>query len=137
MKKIALVFALMSLLGCSREEATPEERLIYGKWQLLEFCVSPGNGSCDPQQATAVRTQSLEFKKNGSFIQRIPQPGQFSTPIVSSGDFSIKTPGRINFNFDNKTTFKEEVSWLYELSDTLLTIRPQCIEGCAYTYERQ
>lgn len=136
MKKIVLLLSVLYLLGCNEQELTPEEERILGTWQLVEYCVSPGNGNCSPQAATAVRTQTLEFRKNGSFIEKIPEPGKFQTPLVSSGEFQIVTPGKIRFTFDDRATFTEEVQWSYELSGNRLTILPLCFEGCSYTYRR-
>jgi hypothetical protein len=136
MKKIALFLSVIYLLGCSGKELTPQEEQILGTWQLTEYCVSSGAGNCTTQPATAVRTQTLEFRKDGSFIQKIPEPGKFQTPIVSSGEFQIVTPGKIRFGFDDRATFTEEVQWSYELSGDRLKILPLCFEGCSYTYRR-
>ncbi len=136
MKKIVLFLSIVYLIACSRKELTPQEEQILGTWQLIEYCVSPGNGNCTPQVATAVRSQTLEFKKNGSFIERIPQPGQFQTPLVGSGEFRIVSSGEIRIKFDDKATFAQEVQWGYEVSNNRLTIVPVCFEGCSYTYQR-
>lgn len=136
MKKIAILLSVLYLVGCTKKELTPQEEQILGTWQLVEYCISPGAGNCTPQLATAVRTQTLDFKKNGSFIEKIPEPGKFQTPIVSSGEFGIVTIGKITFTFDDRATFSESVQWGYELSGNRLTILPLCFEGCSYTYRR-
>lgn len=136
MKKIVLILSMLYLLGCSKNELTPLKKQILGTWQLAEYCISPGNGNCTPQPATVIYTQTLKFRKNGSFIEKIPEPGKFQTPIVSSGEFQIVTDGKIKLKFDDRTTFTEEVQWGYELSGDSLTILPLCFEGCSYTFRR-
>lgn len=137
MKQVGLrIGVLFFLLGCAREELTPEEVQILGKWQLKEYCIGPGSGNCTPQSATAIHSQVLDFKNNGSFTQKIPQPGKFQTPVVSSGEYRIDTVGTIRFRFDNTATLSGEVRWGYVLSNNVLTLSPQCFEGCSYTYQR-
>ncbi|MPR33246.1 lipocalin family protein [Salmonirosea aquatica] len=137
MKRIGFMLMLISLLGCSKESLSPEEKNIVGTWQLKEFCVGPGDGSCPQQLATTSATQTLEFRKDGSFIEKIPQPGQFQTPIVSSGEFRIEGEGRLYFKFDNAGTGNKENHWGYNLAGDRLTILPSiCNEGCSYTYQR-
>lgn len=135
-KNIFLIVGLVSFLGCGGNDLSPAEEQILGKWQLFEYCVSPGSGNCVPQTATTTNSQTLEFKRNGSFIEKKPQPGRFQTPIVSSGDYQIKSKGKIIFRFDNQTAITGEVEWGYEVSATELVIYPLCFEGCKYTYTR-
>lgn len=137
MKTLGWVLILVSLLGCSKESLSPEEKTLLGTWQLAEFCVGPGDGSCPPQLATTSITQSLEFRKDGSFIEKIPQPGQFQTPIVSSGEFRIEKEGRMYLKFDNAGIYNKVNHWGYRLTNDMLTILPTvCKEGCSYTYKK-
>lgn len=137
MKSIGFILVLAALLGCSKEALSPEEKNIVGTWQLEEFCVCPGDGSCAPQLATTRITQRLEFRKDGTFIEKIPQPGQFQTPIVSSGEFRIEGEGRLYLKFDNAGTASKENHWGYTLTYDRLTILPSvCNEGCSYSYKR-
>ncbi len=137
MKRIAFILVLATLAGCSKESLSPEEKNLLGTWQLEEFCVGPGDGSCPPQLTTTVATQTLEFRKDGSFIEKIPQPGQFKTPIVSSGEFRIEAVDRLYLKFDNAGTAQKENHWGYTLTADRLTILPTvCKEGCSYSYKR-
>jgi hypothetical protein len=137
MKKAGIyIVGLLGMLACSPDKLSPEEGRIIGKWQLAEYCVGSVTGSCTPQVATAITSQTLEFKKNGSFMAKIPQPGKFQTPIVSSGEYHIAAGGIIRFRFDAAASFTNEVEWHYTLTDEHLTIEPQCYEGCTYTYQR-
>ncbi len=137
MKRIDFILVLATLVGCNKESLSPEEKNIVGTWQLVEFCVGPGDGSCPPQLATTSITQTLEFRKDGSFIEKIPQPGQFQTPIVSSGEFKIEKQGNIYLRFDNAGIYNEENQWGYTLKNDMLTILPTvCNEGCSYSYKR-
>jgi hypothetical protein len=137
MKKIALLLSVLCLVaGCTNQELTPEQERILGTWRLTEYCVSPGFGSCTPQLATATINQTLEFQKNGSLIEKRPQPGKFQSPIVSSGDYKIERKNRISFRFDNQSAIAGDVEWGYELTGNTLVIAPQCYEGCSYTYTR-
>lgn len=137
MKRIAFALILTTLVGCSKESLSPEEKNLLGTWQLSEFCVGPGDGSCPPQLATTSITQSLEFRKDGSFIENIPQPGQFQTAIVSSGEYRIEGEGKLYLKFDNPGVFTQENHWGYSLTAEKLTILPSvCNEGCSYTYKK-
>lgn len=137
MNRIAFILVLATLVGCSKESLSPEEKNLLGTWQLVEFCVGPGDGSCPPQLATTSITQSLEFRKDGSFIENIPQPGQFQTAIVSSGEYRIEGEGKLYLKFDNPGVFTQENHWRYSLTAEKLTILPSvCIEGCSYSYKK-
>lgn len=137
MKQVAIFLSIVYLLaGCSQNELTPEEERIVGTWQLSEYCISPGFGNCIPQPATAAISQTLEFRNNGSVIEKRPQPGRFQSPIVSSGDYKIDSNGKITFRFDNQTALAGEVEYGYKLSANTLVITPPCYEGCSYTYTR-
>ena len=81
MKRLVLVLMFL-WAGCSSKDITAVNVDILGKWQLTEFCVGTGDGSCPPQLATTSITQSLEFRKDGSFIEKVPQPGQFQTCLL-------------------------------------------------------
>ena len=136
MKRLVLVLMFL-WAGCSSKDVTAVNVDILGKWQLTEFCVGPGDGSCPPQVATTSITQSLEFRKDGSFIERVPQPGQFQTPIVSSGQYRAEGEGNLYLKFDNPGIFIQENHWGYSLRADKLTILPSvCNEGCSYTYRR-
>jgi len=138
MKRIGFILLLATLVGCSKEVSlSPEEKNIVGTWQLAEFCVGPGDGSCPQQLATTSITQTLEFRRDGSFIEKVPQPGQFQTPIVSSGEFKIEGGGKLYLKFDNAGNAPTENHWGYTLTADRLTILPAvCNEGCSYTYKR-
>lgn len=124
------------LLGCTRKELSPAQSALLGTWRLTEFCMSPGDASCPPQAATATIAQTLEFRQDGSFLERAPQPDQFRTPIDGPGTYRIDAPNRIAFTFSQPSSYQQEVVWAYSLSERLLTIRPGCREGCAYTYRK-
>lgn len=140
MKKMGWWLILGCLAGCSNnKDLSPVEAEIIGKWQLSEFCVSPGNGSCSMQTATPTTTQVLDFRKDGSFIEKIPQPGQFQTPIRSSGEFRLEAPDRIYFKFDTPNNLEPQTprAWGYSIANDLLTIQPSvCNEGCIYIYKK-
>lgn len=135
MKKLGLILILL-WAGCS-SDITSGGAEILGKWQLYEFCVGSGDGSCPPQLATAIATQTIEFRKDGSFIEKIPQPGQFQTPVVSSGEFRIEGEGKLYLKFDDAGVFSRENHWGYRLTGNTLVLLPSaCNEGCSYTYRR-
>lgn len=137
MRRIAFILIVATLVGCSKESLSPEEKNLLGTWQLSEFCVGPGDGSCPPQLSTTVATQTLEFRQDGSFIENIPQPGQFQTAIVSSGEYRIEEEGKLYLKFDNPGVFTQENRWGYSLTAEKLTILPSvCNEGCSYTYKK-
>ena len=140
MKKLGWLLIFAYLAGCSNsKELSPAEAEIIGKWQLAEFCVSPGDSSCSMQTATPATTQVLDFRKDGSFIEKIPQPGQFQTPIRSSGEYRLEAPDRIYFQFDSVNNLEPEKPWAwgYTITGNLLTIQPSvCNEGCIYIYKK-
>lgn len=147
MKNLGLYFALMCLLGCSNKDSalSPAEAELIGKWQLVEFCLSPGDGSCPAQTATPATTQILDFKKNGSFLENRPQPGQSQSPITNSGEYRLEAPDVIYFKFDLSNfgingvldpPAPAEVKWHYTLSRNILILNPPCRERCAYTYKK-
>lgn len=136
MKNLGLILMLLCT-GCSTKDVTAVNADILGKWQLEKFCVGIGDGSCPPQAATGGVTQTLEFRKDGTFLSKIPQPGLFQTPVVSSGEYHVENEGKLYFKFDNPGVFDQENLWGYRLTTGKLTILPSvCNEGCSYTYRR-
>ena len=136
MKRVGLALVLL-WAGCKSKDVTALNADILGKWQLEEFCVGIGDVCCPPQTATGGVTQTLEFRKDGSFLSKIPQPGQFQTPIGSSGEYRVENEGKIYLKFDNPGVFVQENLWGYRLTAEKLTILPSvCNEGCSYTYRR-
>ncbi|WP_247236835.1 hypothetical protein [Telluribacter sp. SYSU D00476] len=136
MKKLSLLLSLILLISCEKEELSTAERSIVGKWQLVEYCVSPGAGECVAQMATAIYTQTVEFRKDGSFIERIPERQKFWTPIMSSGQYRVlEDKGKIEFQFDISSS-RTPAAMDYQFAGDRMTLLPVCIEGCRYTYER-
>ncbi|WP_207504803.1 lipocalin family protein [Telluribacter humicola] len=136
MKKLSLLLSFVLLISCEKEELSTVERSIVGKWQLVEYCVSPGSGECNAQMATAIYTQTVEFREDGSFIEKIPERQKFWTPIMSSGQYRIlEGKGKIEFQFDVSSS-RTPVGVDYQLSGNRMTLLPGCFEGCRYTYEK-
>ncbi len=147
MKNIGFYFALMCLLGCSNKEdaLSPAQAEFIGKWQLVEFCQSPGDGSCPVQAVSPATTQILDFRADGSYLENRPQPGQSQAPINSSGEYRLEVPDVVYFKFDpvnfvgqgvNAPTQPVEVKWHYTLNRNILIVKPTCREACAYTYKK-
>ncbi|GHB62781.1 hypothetical protein [Persicitalea jodogahamensis] len=147
MKKLGWLMILLFLAGCSSNESlSPAQSALQGKWQLTEFCLSPGDTSCPVQTATPATTQVLDFRADGTFLENRPQPGQSQAPIFSSGEYRLEAPDVIYFKFDPVVTsgfngvippkVVEEVKWHYSLTGNLLILNPPCKERCAYTYKK-
>ncbi|HEV7348864.1 hypothetical protein [Telluribacter sp.] len=136
MKKLSLLLGIVLLISCEADELTATEKSLVGTWRLAEFCVSPGTGECTLQPASAIQTQTLEFRKDGSFIERIPERQKFWTPVVSSGQYTVlEENSRIQFRFDVSSS-TVPADWGYQLSGKRMTLLPTCFEGCKYTYEK-
>lgn len=147
MKKLGWLLIFAGLAGCSNKDTalSPAEAEIIGKWQLTEFCQSPGDGSCPAQTATPATTQVLDFRRDGTFLENRPQPGQSQAPIKSSGEYRLEAPDVIYFKFDPVNfglngviapPASTEVKWHYAQNRNLLTLSPPCRERCAYTYKK-
>lgn len=138
MKKILLFLVLMNVLpGCKNQELlSADEMSLLGKWNLAEFCISTGTGPCQTQFSTVSYAQTVQFQKDGSFIQSTPEPGKFQTPLVSSGQYRLLDQNRIELHFDLSTNLESMTVWTYELRGNRLTLYPLCIEGCYYTYQK-
>lgn len=143
MKNLGWLLIFLGLVGCDKKETSPHNALLVGKWQLSEFCVSPGGVVCPRQQATVVFTQTLEFFEDGVFTEKTPQRAQFQTPIVGSGKYRIGSYDYINLKFDDMSLYKKEVQWDYVVvssatsEEQQLIIRPNvCDEGCEYVYKK-
>jgi hypothetical protein len=143
MKRSTLLLGLLLLwVSCENQSLSPVEQTLVGTWRLAEYCVSPGTGSCIMQPATAIQTQTLEFRKDGSFIERIPDRQKFWTPLVSSGEYRVlQEQSRIEFRFDaSASTYP--ASWEFRLepgqrqAGQRLTLLPTCFEGCTYVFEK-
>lgn len=147
MKKLEWLLIFVCLAGCSNKDnaLSPAETELLGKWQLVEFCQSPGDNSCPRQEVTPATTQVLDFRADGSFLENRPQPGQSQAPIKSSGEYRLEAPDVIYLKFDPGNfvgagvpglPVSAEVKWRYGLSRNLLTLSPPCRETCAYTYKK-
>ncbi|GAB2781066.1 hypothetical protein GCM10027275_25810 [Rhabdobacter roseus] len=136
MKKVLLFLVLISLLpGCKKDELmSADEISLIGKWNLTEFCVSAGAGPCETKFSTVSYAQTVQFQKDGSFIQSVPEPGKFQTPLISSGQYRLLNQSQIELQFDQASNLESRTVWTYELAGKRLTLYPLCIEGCYYTY---
>lgn len=145
MKKLVCLLIFAITLGCSNKDLSPAESAILGKWQLVEFCQSPGDGSCPKQTVTPATTQILDFRADGSYLENRPQPGQSQAPIASSGEYRLEAPDVIYFKFDFNNSGLNgvlpnpnpgEVKWHYTLDRNVIILNPPCREACAYTYKK-
>ena len=139
MNKSSIFIVLVWLLGCSSDgDVSPQQSRLLGKWQLAEYCLSPGDGSCPLRKVSASETQVLDFRKDGTFLENRPQPGQSPSPIDNSGEYRLDGPNTIYFKFDPpiSSASYSEVKWYYELRGNTLVLSPPCREACRYTYRR-
>ena len=128
--KAILSICFFSIIFFSCEKNTP---VIYneglpGKWELVEYYISPGNGSQQWHTPDESLKHTLEFKSNGDFIT---DAGMYYAATA----YEISNSTNIRFlNASQQVNGSFEYSYSLEEKNSILIISPQCYEGCAYKY---
>lgn len=131
---IALCSFSICIISCSSSEDDPKDNTLVGTWELVEYCVSPGDISCPYREADF--DQSFEFTSNGKFVltqERGKTKGSY-------------TSDSIKIHFEVEEQIGESTGWglsnidfmYYGFTDSNhVSISPQCFEGCDFKYDRK
>src|SRR5688500_1823440 len=119
-----LVYNLMTILVVSSCQFSPgQSPAIVGKWKMTHFYADIGDGKGTWQEADKQNTRTIEFKKNGEFIDsQKDKTGKYA--LLDSTHVEIK---------DNSQSYKMTI---VELGTDLLVVKANCIEGCGEKYVR-
>ena len=130
-RKLVLPACLLLLLtaACRKynTEETGSDSSLTGKWRLSEFYMDPGDGSGTWQPAGVLpNTVYAEFKPGGKFQADASFFSGYNRYTVIS-DSTLWLINSMN---------KDTVPVLYKIVFKTLTLRPPCIEGCGYKFNR-
>ena len=126
MKHLFILISLMLGYACSTDSNCQDEELeLIGRWELVEFCYSPGDDSCPPQ--TPKQEQIIEFRTDSTFIFSI---GDSSTV----GSFTVSNRFIDFIDDQGETTDSRFIS---ENTSCGLELSPLCIEVCRELYVKR
>ena len=138
MNQLFVIILFGLLMSCSNESNDlPEDERprtdLIGRWQLVEFCYSPGDASCPIQEANGETI--FEFNIDSSFVFTSNDPQLLALPAVSSGRFTV-TNNIMNFINEDTGQVLEEGRFISSVNSESLELNPFCIESCREFYER-
>ncbi len=131
-KSLCLALLLFLLLGCSKNDLSPEAQNIVGTWRLHEIGYSPGSGyytNSVPERPL----QSLTFTEKG----QLSKEGENLNGMFKAPHYRVNPTQKdweIEF-LDKKKDKSGAIAKFYIKGDTL-TVVPPCIEGCHYAFVR-
>ena len=107
---------------------------IWGKWQLFETCISPGNACILKKVKDGV---IIEFKEHGEYLvsntdhseEVLPCGGKYEMIEIQTNPTQQAIEFRPTCN---------KALWTFSLvfnENNTININPQCFEECRYTYK--
>jgi hypothetical protein len=136
MKNI-LIFAVLIIFGsCETKEGlsepTGKRKSIIGKWQLINYCFSPGDASCPEQKVEANQGQIIEFEADGKYT--VTKKGDKTTLLECAGEWKDVDITKIEVIPSCEPTLTKRTLFISINDDKTLTMSPQCIEACKFTF---
>ncbi len=122
--RVHLVLFFLIIFSCAKENVKELSPEIYGRWQLTEYLLDPGDGSGTWQKAND--RQFLSMDRNAQFVCE-------NSLLSSFGLFKIKSDSTLALVKDNST---DSLIVYYKIDQQGLTLQPPCIEGCALLYTK-
>ena len=124
MHKLILLTMIYLMVGCKKASDTGNltNSSIIGKWKLTELYASPGGGGVNWHAADPNNLRIIEFRSDG--ILNITPASAYN-----SDHYKILSDSTMIF-----VSGTDSLPYRYQLSKTLLTLYPPCIEGCGYQY---
>ncbi len=122
---VVVVFIIQSCsVDGDSEGRNPKDKSLDGSWQLIERMVDPGDGSgtLEPVQdgrVLLINTENATIQDDDEFCGT-----------------TIPVEVEITDEYFEVNCDEQNFTWFYEFEGELLVIRPQCIEGCVYKYEK-
>jgi hypothetical protein len=135
MKSLQILFLLI-LFSCKK--STVENKVlvtsgIIGKWQMVEYCFSPGDITCPIQKIEKNKGQIIEFKSDGNFIANKSSNNIFA--LECDGEWQKETEQKLNIVYSCKSLSKKK-DLFYKLTDqNQLYLFGNCIEECRFVFE--
>ena len=125
-----LFLSLILTIGCDKSSKVDQALAddLFGKWVYTEYYVSPGTET-DWKPADPAG-QTIEFKKNGAFINDINLMAGFNK-------FEIIDSTTVRFKKSSDSGDFWEVRVKINVKDGMLELwGKNCIEGCGYRFRR-
>ena len=126
MRTFLFAIGLIVLLGsCTDSTCDDEDFNLIGRWQLIEFCFSPGNASCPIQ--TPEEIEIMEFKGDSTYTYSIGAQS-------SAGTFTVVENRVLFINSNENPDITDR--FLIPLNSCRLELNPLCSEECRAVFEK-
>jgi hypothetical protein len=133
--KILNIISLFIFFSC--ENNTVENKFqnngVVGKWQMVEYCFSPGDPTCPIQKVEKNKGQVVEFQADGKFTV-IDAPNKINA-IECGGEWKKEDDSKLNIVLSCESLIKKR-DLFYKLADkNQLYLYGRCIEECRFVFE--
>ncbi|MRX45845.1 putative periplasmic lipoprotein [Pedobacter puniceum] len=125
MKKLMLLFIIITGLSACSDKLVVENNSLIGDWNLTSIYADPGDGSGKWNDVMITVIQRISFKADGKFEKETINGFDYVS-------YQLKDKEKITF----KSASGEEITMRFALEGDVLTITPQCIEGCGFKFRK-